>query len=154
MNMNHFIGILLSLLFFFATTGRADEYTYLTVSQSEGTTNFEVSQIEKISFDQSDMIVWLSNGSEERLPLAGLSKMFFSKGLQGITQLSASGSKIKVENGLLKVQVDEGEAVFVYNLKGEEILSARHSIAYNLNQLPKGAYIVRVGNESKKLMTR
>ena len=78
MNMNHFIGIILTLLFFFATTGRADEYTYLTVSQGEGTANFEVSQIEKFSFDQADMIVWLANGSEERLPLAGQSKMFFS----------------------------------------------------------------------------
>lgn len=154
MNMKKLLSALLTFMFLFTTASRADEYTYLTVTEGEGTSDFQISQIEKISFDQADMIVTLANGSEERLPLSGVSKMFFSDGKQSIAKVSTDGSKIRLEDGVLKVQVEEGEMVRLYNLKGEEILSAKQSIAYDIRHLTKGVYIVRVGNESKKLMTR
>lgn len=152
--MKKLLSALLTFMFLFTTASRADEYTYLTVTQGEGTSDFQISQIEKISFDQADMIVTLANGSEERLPLSGVSKMFFSDGKQSIAKVNTDGSKIRLEDGVLKVQVEEGEMVRLYNLKGEEILSAKQSIAYDIRHLTKGVYIVRVGNESKKLMTR
>ena len=129
----------------------ADDYAFLTVSQTEGDTHFEVSRIEKITFDSKDMIFSLTGGTEQRLPLEGLDRMFFNDGTLGLTAPSAMKSRIRMENGILKVEVEDGESVILYNMKGEMVFHATHSIEFNVSRLPQGVYIVRTGDEVRKL---
>ena len=142
---------LLILISMFTTLCMADDYAFLTVSQTEGDAHFEVSQIEKITFDNTSMIITLAGGTEQRLPLEGLSRMFFNDGTLGMTTPIATKSKIRMENGILKVEVVEGETVALYNIKGEMVFHATHSIKFNISRLPQGVYIVRTGNETKKI---
>ena len=150
-NMNRLRLALMALTMMSASFSMADDYAFLTVSQTEGDTHFEVSHIEKITFDKKDMIVSLTGGHEQRLALEGLSKMFFNDGTLGVTAPTATPSRIRLENGVLKVDVVPGEQVTLYNIKGEVVLHATHSIAYNVSRLPEGVYIVRAGNETKKV---
>ena len=149
--MNRIKLTLLVLMSMFTTFCIADDYAFLTVSQTEGDAHFEVSQIEKITFDNTYMIVNLAGGEEQRLPLEGLSRMFFNDGTLGMTTPTATKSKIRMENGILKVEVADGEQVTLYNMKGEVVFHATHSIEFNISRLPQGVYIVKTGDETKKI---
>ena len=133
----------------------ADNYAYLTVGQDGGETSIEVSQISKITFDASNMIVHLSNGSQQELPLSSLSRMFFSEtASQGISLMQAGQEKIKYEGGSLRLLLADGEKATIYNMKGEAVYTTNRSSEVTLDNLHKGIYIVRVGNETKKIMSR
>jgi hypothetical protein len=132
----------------------ADNYAYLTVGQDEGETSVEVSQVDKITFDASNMVIHLSDGNEQSLPLGSLSRMFFSETSQGIFALQTSRDKIKYEDGCLRLQLADGERAVIYNMKGEMVYTTNRSTEVTLDNLHKGVYIVRVGNETKKIMSR
>ena len=143
-----------ALLFFTATTVAADEYSYLTVSQTGTATNFEVSKIDKITFDASNMILNLTDGTKQTLPLASLSKMFFSDGdLTGIASTSTT-QKLELADGTLRVSLKDGEQFTLYNIKGEEVMKSTTSTTIDMNALKKGVYIVKVGSTSKKILNK
>ena len=142
---------LLALLF--CVSGFSDNYQYLTINQTDGETQYELSQIQKITFDSSDMVVSLTNGSEQRLPLASLQKLFFSNGgASAIASAQSSKSVVKVQDGLLHVRVAQGEHLIIYNMKGEAVFSASQPMERELDNLPKGIYIVKTGDKSRKII--
>lgn len=148
-------NMMMAVMLTFGMHAMADNYAYLTIGQDGGETSIEVSQISKITFDTSNMIVHLSNGSQQEVSLSSLSKMFFSEtGSQGITMMQAGQEKIKYEDGCLRLQLADGERAYIYNLKGEMVYTANRSTEVTLDNLHKGVYIVRVGNETKKIMSR
>lgn len=147
-------NILMAAMLTVGMSAMADNYAYLTVGQEDGETSIEVSQISKITFDASNMIVHLSNGSQQELPLSSLSRMFFSETSQGISLLQAGQEKIRCEGGCLRLQLADGEKAYIYNMKGEMVYTANRSTEVTLDNLHKGVYIVRVGTETKKIMSR
>ena len=147
-------NILMAAMLTVGMHAMADNYVYLTVGQDNGETSIEVSQISKITFDASNMIVHLSNGNQQELPLSSLSRMFFSETSQGINLMQAGKEKIKYEDGCLRVQLADGEKAYIYNLKGEMVYTTNRSTEVTLDNLHKGVYIVRVGSETKKIMSR
>lgn len=148
--------IILSLTMLLATSlAEADNYQYLTVDQTGTQASFEVSQIQKITFDTNDMILMLTNGSEQRLPLASLNKMFFSEnGVNAIAAPTASKSAVVMDDGQLKVNVAEGEQVTLYNIKGEVVFAVSQPAVFNISQLPKGVYVVKIGSQAKKILNK
>jgi len=152
--MKAFRNIFMAAMLAFTTQAVADDFAYLTVSQDNGSSSFQVSQISKITFDASNMVLHLSDGTTQQLPLASLSKMFFSASAQGIATISAASEKIHFDGGQLRLDIGSGEQAVIYNLKGQQLFTATTSTEYNLNTLPKGVYIVRVGNQTKKVMNR
>ena len=133
----------------------ADDYQFLTVSQADGKTNFAVSNIQKITFDTSNMLLHLSDGTIQSLPLSSLQKMFFTDGgTIGISPISSTKSKLHFADGMLRVEVATGEHVELYNMKGERVFSNNQSGTYDMNHLPKGVFIVKVGQEAKKIINR
>ena len=136
-------------------TAAADNYTYLTISQNQGETSYTVSSIDKITFDATDMVISMTNGSTERLPLSGLSTMFFANDPAGMAAVGVSpASQITISDGTLRVTVGRGEKFTLYNIKGEAIYSSAADATVDLKNLRQGVYIVKVGNESLKVMTR
>ena len=133
----------------------ADDYTYLSISQTDGVNNVEVSTIDKITFDTADMVLHLNNGTQQRFPLASLSKMFFSAESAGIAAIEHTNSKIVYDGSVLRVNVANGERVNIYNMKGELVFTSNQTVTLQLDNMPKGIYIVKAGqNETKKILNR
>ena len=144
-----------SLLLAIASMAMADNYQYLTVSQTDGDTRIEVSQIRKLTFDATDMIVTLEQGNEQRIPLASVQKLFFADGQASTIQTTdASQSTFKMKDGVVSVSVAKGESMSLYNMKGEVVFHAEQDVTFSISNLPKGAYILKTGKRCKTIMNR
>ncbi len=143
------IGMLMT-----CSLAHADNYAYLTIGQEGGQTSVQVSQISKITFDADNMIIHLTDGTTQQMPLATLSKMFFTGTNQGIAAVSASKDVISLDGTTLRLQLADGEQAAIYDLRGVQVFTANESVEFQTSNLRKGVYIVRVGNMTKKIMTR
>ena len=135
----------------------ADDYAYLTISQNNNETSYAVSSISKITFDASDMVLHLSDGNEAKLPLSGLSKMFFSNEASAIATVGAASRQITMKNGVLRVTAPKGSVVTVYDMSGKMVRTQTAQEAeteVNLNGVVNGVYIVKVGSEAKKVLKK
>ena len=137
-----------------SVTAMADDFQYLTVSGSDNETSFSVSKIQKITFEATNMVLVMTDGTEQRVPLAGLEKMFFSATPSGIATVSTTQSKMQFSGGVLRATVASGETITVYSMKGEKVFSANESGIFDLSGLSRGVYIVKVGNETRKVMNK
>jgi len=149
--------LILTLLFALAGPTAADEYAYITVSQTSGNVDFSVEKIQKITFDASNMNVVLTDGSVESLPLSMLRSMFFSTNPTDIDNLVTGKDTFAFSGGTLRVKGAGGQQVTLYNMKGEvltTVTTGEREAAINLSGLKTGVYIVKVGNETRKVMTR
>ena len=132
----------------------ADDYQYLTVAQGDGETSFTLNSIQKITFDATNMNLQMKDGTTQSLALNSLQKMFFTEGATGIATLGDTKSKIQFAGGMLRVTMASGEKLTVYNMKGEQVFSANESGSYDLSMLVKGVYILKVGNQTKKVVNK
>ena len=145
----------LGLLLMTSSSMLADNYAYLTIDQTGTETSFAVSDIQRITFDATDMVLHMANGSEQKLPLNSLSKMFFSEnGANGIGAIGVTQSMISMKDGVLRVKGDRGNTVTIYDMGGKIVRKVTASSAeteLNLSGMTKGVYIVKVGGETKKI---
>ncbi len=146
-----FAALLLTII---PTTSLADDYKYLTIAENGTETSYGVSSIQKITFDASDMVLHLTDGTTQRLPLANLTRMFFSETSSGIIATTQPQSKMHFEGGVLRADIVQGETIAVYNMRGERVLAANRSGSYDLSTLVKGVYIVKVGTETRKVVNK
>ena len=150
--------IFMAMLLTVSTTVLADNFSYLTISQSGEETSFSISEISKITFDANNMIINMTNGENAQIPLASLSKMFFSEtGLTGITAASTNKPQISLSGGIIHVNAPTGSIVTLFNMKGQAVksITATHEdTQINVNGLTKGVYIVKVGDQAKKIMNK
>lgn len=150
-------ALVMAALLAAGTTASADDYAYLTVNQESGETSFAISSISKITFDASNMIVALSDGTTQELPLAGLSKMFFTATPTGIASATQAQSQIRLVDGVLHVSAPRGSVITLYNMEGKTmrtVTSQGDDTEVSVNGLTKGVYIVKVGTEAKKIMNK
>lgn len=136
------------------TSASADDYKYLTVDQNSGEVSFEVSNITKITFDATNMVLHLADGKTQQLPLAGLSRMFFAATSSSIAAVADTKSKIQFSDGMLRATVAPGENLTLYNMKGEQVFSSSETGTFDLKTLTKGVYIVKVGKETRKVINK
>lgn len=138
----------------FSMTAMADDYQYLTISGTDSESSFTVSKIQKITFDATNMILLMTDGTEQALPLTSLQKMFFSSTPSGIATVGTTLSKMQFEGGMLRAEVARGETVAIYNMKGEQVFSANESGTFDISRLQRGVYIVKVGSQTKKVINK
>ena len=149
--------LILGLMLLVCGSAFADSYAYLTVTQGSGDTSYAVSSISRITFDASDMVLHLSDGKEARLPLSGLSKMFFSDQASAIATVGAPTQQITMKNGVLRVTAPQGSVVTVYDTNGKIVRTQTAQEAeteVNLSGVVNGVYIVKVGSEAKKILKK
>jgi len=152
---NKLKSLLLSLMLFAGLSATADNYAYLTITQDGANTDYTISTIDKITFDNTDMVLHMTNGNQERLPMADLQKMYFSQGATSIAKTKAESlSHISIDGNVLRVQVGQGESVTLYNIKGEQLLSTNHDTTIDLQRLPQGVYIAKMGSQTAKFITK
>ena len=76
------------------TTVFADDYKYLTVGYNSTEKSIELTTIQKITFENNQMVVATSDG-EQTFPQAQLEKMFFSQTATGVKEVQSSEPKVQ-----------------------------------------------------------
>ena len=102
----------------------------------------------------TNMVLHLADGATQTLPLSSLQKMFFASESAAIEAVAQGEQKVRFSNGMLRADLQAGEAVTLFNMKGEQEFSTNKSGTYDLKHLAKGVYIVKVGQESKKIINK
>lgn len=120
-----------------ATSVMADDYNYLNIVTSESaTTSVSITNL-KLTFSNGNVIVTNNEGTST-FALADLDYMVFAETAAGISNISAgndSQTKVYTTNGYMVKKFDADTAV-------------------DLSELPKGVYILKSGNMTRKVVNK
>lgn len=156
-NMRHFRRILTVGLLAVWSAAAADNYAYLSVNaDGNSASNYAVTDISKITFENSNMVMWNGDSRMAEFALATLDKMFFSS-TNGIQAMSSEAVKMRIDGGVLRVTAPRGTRITLYNIGGQllkEVTASGEETEMNLSGLRQGAYIVKVGEASKKFLNK
>ena len=117
-------------------------------ASSEEPTTIPVAEIQKITFENGNVVVKQLNGESSTFTMSSISRMYFSELVTGIRDVESAGiwdgKSIKV-NGDSKVEVfsTSGIAISRGTYSGGDVI--------NLENLPSGIYVVKVGGKSFKI---
>lgn len=67
--------ISLTFVLMLATTAFADDYTLYIVANA--TTNYQLNTVQKLTFENGNVVVNLKNGTKESTPISTVSRMYF-----------------------------------------------------------------------------
>ncbi len=132
----------------------ATDYIYLNVKATDASTDYELANIQKITFTSDDMVLWMNSGKVE-IPMASIEKMLLTDMTSGIIQQQLTEREnFTFADG--KLTVEDGAVVTIYTLNGQQ---QKHFVAagqtqIDLSDLPKGVYIVKVGKQAKKIINQ
>lgn len=148
---------ILSLLFAgCAAVGAAQNADYLTFRTADGTEQSLAIDGLKITFAEGKLVA--TNAVETvSYDLATLSSMFFAAQPTALETLAAGQQGAQVRGGLLYVNAPAGTQVQLYAIDGRLLAAdVKHSSAEEQvgARLSAGTYIVKVGNQSYKLLAR
>lgn len=107
----------------------ADDFNlYYNSAEGENNKIESVDNLQKLVFENGNLVVTLKDGTSTSLPTEGITRLFFSteKGIVGIEEVEEANKK--------------GE---VYDLTGRKL-------SIDINELPKGIYIV----DGKKILVK
>lgn len=143
--------LLSALVALSAQTAWADEYNYLTVAYNSVEQSIALSTIQKITFESGNCVVSTSDGAYS-YPLSQMEKMKFTADPTAIERLPLQAEGLKCmgcsltvgQKGLLHIYNTNGALVRVANV-------AQAGSVVNLSTLPKGVYIVRMGDKTIKV---
>lgn len=138
----------ITLFLLFALTAvlgtTAQSLDYLTFRTADGTEQSLTAVGLKLTFSDGQLVA-TGNGETTTFSLTDLSSMFFSQtatSIAGITD--ANATKVDIVNGQLKVTAPAGSRISIHSLDGRQA---------NSNNLPKGVYLVRVNNQTFKVLS-
>lgn len=131
-------------LFFLLTLGavataQADDYSYLTFQTSDGQAQSVASASLVITFANGNLVATDNNGATTTLPLASLSKMYFSSESTGIDAPSSS--------------IPTDEHVEVFTLAGIS-LGQYENLQQAETTLAKGIYVVKSPSQTLKIVVK
>lgn len=129
----------------------ADEYNYLTVAYNSVEQSIALGTVKKITFQGGNCVVSTTEG-EFSYPLSQMEKMRFTADPTAIERLPLQAEGLKCmgtaltvgQKGLLHIYNTSGALVRVANV-------AQAGSVINLGILPKGVYIVRMGDKTIKV---
>ncbi len=142
--------LIAALLTAVSLCGMAQEYKYLTAAYNGVEQSFELATVQKITFEDDNVVVTTSQGIMS-LPLGEMEKMFFSAEATAISSLKSTGKSLTMDGNLLRVS---GKGyLYIYNTEGQLVRMAHADgdMSVSLSSLPKGVYIVSLGDETIKI---
>lgn len=129
----------------FSATASAQSYSYLTLRKAVGDeTSLKVDGL-KITFSNGQLVA--ANGEETvSVPLSEMGSMYFSAQPTAIVSTSvAAGFEARIVNGTLHASAPAGVKVKVYSIDGRLMPATG---------LQPGAYVVKAGSQTLKVMAR
>ena len=127
----------------------------LSVVSLDNTENQALSSLQKITFLDSEMQV-VSNDDTRTYDLASLDKMLFTANPTGLESNQLCKDKFYYDSSseLLYLTDDSVQVVLICDLSGR-LIKAVSSISDNvvcLNELPNGVYVIKVDNQTIKIL--
>ncbi len=106
---------------------KADDLTYLTAAYNSVEQSFELSKVQKITFENDNVVITTTEGATN-LPQDQMEKIYFSATATAIQGVAADAT-----------DTAQGEAI--YDLSGRRVSSAQ-----------KGIYIIKQGDKAIKVL--
>ena len=126
--------LLIMIVLFGMATAHAEEYTYLTIVEQDGTKTSMTAVGLSLSFNSESLTVYNAyTGESKVIALTSLVSMNFSNADETTGIETIDNGQLIMDN-------------YVYTLQGLPLPSGR--------PLPKGIYIIRKGNVTQKLQVR
>ena len=132
-----------------STNVMADDYKYLTAKYNNEEKSIELASIRKITFEAGDVVVYTSEG-QVKFPLSEMEKMLFSEAPTAIESMPMETASMKVSGGVLSVSGNGLLRIYSSNGQLQQMAKVDGSSRISLQNLPKGVYIINIGNQSIK----
>lgn len=130
-----------ALAFMMAGSCLADDVPALMISKSDGESAVVLSELLSIKFTETDMVVNMKDGTKQTFALDDIIIMELGQATQTAISSIFTDSDI---NSVYTLTDINGKIV----ARGNSSLSTLHS------PLPKGIYIITVGDKSKKILVK
>jgi hypothetical protein len=139
------------------TTLSAQRLDYLTFRLLNGNEqSLNIAQGALLTFS-GDKLVVLADSKQTEFALADLNSLFFATEPTGINDVTSATVAAAFNNGNLQVTAPAGSIVKVYNLDGRSVATLQKSTNGNERfslPLSKGVYVVRIGQQTFKLLAQ
>lgn len=150
----YLIGISLLLV---TSTAIANNTRNIRISGAMGEAVYAVNEVRSIKFDATDnMVLNLHDGSHLMWGLNEVGTMNFMQVFpaQQTAVRHIAGHIVNFANGILSLQGRAGCHVGLWDIYGQLITDGiiNEIWTYNMQTLPKGIYVVRIGSETFKIM--
>ena len=149
--LSFFVALLL------ATSMSAQRLDYLTFRLLNGNEqSLNISSGAVLTF-ANDKLITTCDGQTITIATSDLGAIFFSAELTGINAVATAVVKAQFTGGALQVVAPAGTPVGVYNLDGRNVATLKKSTNGNERftlPLHKGIYVVRVGEQTFKLLAQ
>lgn len=149
--LSFFVALLL------ATSVSAQRLDYLTFRLLNGNEqSLNISSGAVLTF-ANDKLITTCDGQTITIATSELGAIFFSAELTGINTLTTAAVHAQFLDGTLQVVAPAGTPVGIYNLDGRNVATLKKSTNGNERftlPLHKGIYVVRVGEQTFKLLAQ
>ena len=146
------------LMVFGNTLVWADGFAVLTVDRLSGDqATYQLSDIQKITFNKTSMILHQNDGNQTSLPLFLIAKMSVNGGNTAIDATMTAPSGLQIKDGKFTVTMVADGIVTLYDAGGKQVRSLKVKAGQNsleLGTLQKGVYIVKVNGTSQKFLNK
>ena len=152
---SHLIGI--SLLLATSTAIANDNTRSLHIAGAMGETVYAINEVRSIKFGTTDnMVLNLHDGSHLIWNINEVNSLDFIQAspAQQNAVGHIAGNIVNFANGILSLQGRAGCHVGLWDIYGQLITDGiiNEIWTYNMQTLPKGIYVVRIGSETFKIM--
>lgn len=131
---------------------QADDLKYLTVHYNNVEKSLDLATVQKLTFEDSNVIVWTSEG-QVAFPLSEMQKMTFTATATAINSLPEQSESLQMQEG--KLCVKDAGILRVYNTAGALVRIARvekGETEVSLESLTPGVYVVTLGKQTIKVL--
>lgn len=152
-----FIGLLLLFSAATAMPAWADDYSYLTLQYGGVQESVALSALKKITFSGGQLLATTTSGVKT-YALSTMEKMFFASEPTALRAVQDDAVALTYDRASQQLRVcrRDGAAVLrVYHANGGLMLSApvaEGESTFSLSALPKGLYVVRVNQQTIKVI--
>lgn len=131
-----------------------DNHLYIQSSTGE-TLDWSVPSLQKMTFQNGNVVVTMKNGTSTYTPISSVSRMYIcTPSVNGIESVEGDGQCIW-DGERLHVNAQAGSAVKVYSVNGVLVSQTRLTdTSVDLQGLNRGMYVVNVGGQVVKIMKK
>ena len=127
------------------------------IESRDKSTAISFSNFEKITFNGSTVTIAQTNGTASNYNMSDITRIHFGYYQSNIEETPQKETLRYLSAEEIEIRGISGTMVYLYDITGTQLLCTRlkeESIVINLAQHPKGIYIIRVGEETFKIVKK
>lgn len=135
---------------FISMTAMADGENGLYIIAGESSNSYPVSEIQKITFSNGNVVVEKTDGTKASTAMTSISRMYFGELETAIQTVEGDGSSIWDGKN---IKIRGHQNVKVYHSSGSLVYEGQFldGESVSMDELPRGVYVIEVGGNSFKI---